>query len=417
METPDTPAKPQNDEWRTPSRRLSPFRLLSLVGFLGRLSYEMLRTPITPLYARALGAPTQLIGFIVAAVTITGIFVKMPSGALSDLFGVRRMMTLGAIVKGTGPFLYLAVVTWPQLLVIRLYHGLATALYAPPASALVAKIYPDQRGQRLGTYGAFENAGVVGGPILGGIVLAALGFPLTFVVSGAIGLVALLVMTRLPHDRYTTSDQKPEPGRLGHALRKVGHGVQEIVSDPAIRLVSLVEAVLWMGTGSLQAYLPLYAVGHGIPIWQVGLLAGGQGVASVFSRPVLGRQSDRVGRRWLIVAGVLLSVAAIISIPYVSSFGSLLPLAILFGLGTGAVTPSTTALIGDLVRRGNYGSAMGVFGSLWDVGHASGPIVFGFLLVALGYRTAWLLLGLAMLAALLLFLVGSRKVSGLKAAR
>lgn len=413
METPETTPVSQNDEWRTPSRRPSPFMLLCIVGFLGRLSYEMLRTPITPLYARSLGAPTQLIGLIVAAVTITGIFVKMPSGALSDLFGVRRMMTLGAIVKGTGPFLYLAVVTWPQLLVIRLYHGLATALYAPPASALVAKVYPDQRGQRLGMYGAFENAGVVGGPMLGGAVLAAVGFPLTFVVSGAIGLIALLVVTRLPRDRYTTSEQKTEPGRLGQALRKVGQGVREIASDPAIRLVSLVEAMLWMGTGSLQAYLPLYAVSHGIPIWQVGLLAGGQGVASVVTRPVLGRQSDRVGRRLLIVGGVLLSVVTIIAIPYMNTFESLLPLAILFGLGTGAVTPSTTALIGDLVRRGNYGSAMGVFGSLWDVGHASGPVVFGFLLVALGYRTAWLVLGLAMLAALLIFLVASRRMRGL----
>jgi predicted MFS family arabinose efflux permease len=51
---------------------------------------------------------------------------------------------------------------------------------------------------------------------------------------------------------------------------------------------------------------------------------------------------------------------------------------------------------------------MGVFGSLWDVGHATGPVVFGFLVVALGYRTSWLLLALVMLAALLLFLVGTR---------
>ncbi|MGC8488552.1 MAG: hypothetical protein ACP5QO_10090 [Clostridia bacterium] len=73
------------------------------VGFLGRLSYERLRTPITPLYARHLGAPAHLMGLIVAAVTITGIVVKMPSGAPSDFFGFRRLMSLGAIVKGTGP--------------------------------------------------------------------------------------------------------------------------------------------------------------------------------------------------------------------------------------------------------------------------------------------------------------------------
>lgn len=64
------------------------------------------------------------------------------------------------------------------------------------------------------------------------------------------------------------------------------------------------------------------------------------------------------------------------------------------------------AIIRDLVTTGNDGSAMGVFGSLWDAGHAS-PVVFGFLLVALGYRTTWL----NITAALAVFLIGTRHQS------
>lgn len=48
-------------------------------------------------------------------------------------------------------------------------------------------------------------------------------------------------------------------------------------------------------------------------------------------------------------------------------------------------------MISDLVTQGNYGSVRGVFANLWGAGHASVPIVFGILLVALGYRTSWLL--------------------------
>ncbi|MFY9809682.1 MAG: MFS transporter [Pseudonocardiaceae bacterium] len=101
------------------------------VGFLGRLSYEMARTPLTPLYATHLGAPTQVIGLIVAAVTITGIAVKLPSGALSDLFGFRRLMFAGCLVKDSGPVLYLAALSWPWLLAVRFNHGLVGA--RPPA--------------------------------------------------------------------------------------------------------------------------------------------------------------------------------------------------------------------------------------------------------------------------------------------
>lgn len=413
----DSSADEPSNEWISPSHRFSPFVALCGVGFLGRLSYEMARTPLTPLYAKHLGAPTELIGLIVAAVTITGIVVKLPSGVLSDLFGFRRLMLVGSLVKATGPFLYLAVFSWPQLLAVRFYHGLATAVYAPPASALVAKVYPKERGNRLGLYSAAENAGVVLGPVLGGAVLTLVSFSGAFVVSGVIGVLALLTMLRLPNDRFTaaspntadTADTDGETRELRRTLRNLAAGVREIVADRAIRLVSLVEGMLWMGIGSLQAYLPLYALTVHISTWQIGVLAGGQGVASIVSRPVLGKRADRFGRKPLIIIGALLCIATLIVIPYTGSFFVLLGLSIIFGLGTGMVTPSTTAMIGDLVKKGNFGSAMGVFGSIWDTGHAAGPVIFGFLLVALGYRTSWLIMTAVMAAALLVFLAGTRR--------
>jgi MFS family permease len=127
----------------------------------------------------------------------------------------------------------------------------------------------------------------------------------------------------------------------------------------------------------------------------------------------MGRRSDRLGsRRPLIVAGSVLCIGTLIAIPYVGNFGLLLVLSFIFGLGTGIVTPSTMAMIGDLVTKGNYGSAMGVFGSLWDAGHASGPVIFGFIVVALGYRTSWLIMALVMAAALVVFLPGTRRAAG-----
>lgn len=410
----DSPAARPN-EWTSPSRQPSPFVILCAVGFLGRLSYEMARSPLTPLYAQHLGAPVQIIGVIVAAVTITGIFVKLPAGALSDLFGFRKLMLTGTVVKATGPFLYLLAFTWPGLLIVRFYHGLATALYAPPASALVAKAYPKARGQRLGIYNAAESAGVVAGPILGGAVLALTlsNFSLSFVICGFIGIVALLAMTRVPKDALTSAPPRAAGAAIGlrASLRMIAAGVREIVSDPAIRLISLVEAMLWLGIGSLQAYLPIYGVSIGLPVWQIGLLAGGQGVASVLSRPLMGRYSDRLrSRKPLIIVGVLLCVASLVAIPYSSDFSVLLLLSIIFGLGTGIVTPSTMAMIGDLVTKGNYGSAMGVFGSLWDAGHAAGPVIFGFLLVALGYKTSWLIMAATMVVAIAVFLIGSARL-------
>lgn len=410
---------PDYDEWASPRRRFSPFVALCSVGFLGRLSYEMMRTPLTPVYARYLGAPDEIIGLLVAAVTITGIVVKLPAGALSDVFGFRRLMITGALVKATGPFVYLLALSWPCLLAVRFYHGLATAIYAPPASALVASVYPKERGYRLGLYNGAENAGVVLGPVVGGALLSLTTsrFPVVFLISGAIGTLSLIVMLRVPD---VPAVRAPDPGgatsrrRAVQSLRSVRKGIRDIVADSQVRLVSLVEAMLWMGIGSVQAYLPLYALTIHLPVWQIGTLAGAQGVASIWSRPIMGRRSDRLkSRKPLIVGGSLLCIATLIAIPYTTGYGLLLGLSVIFGLGTGIVTPSTMAMIGDIVqKKGDYGSAMGVFGSLWDTGHACGPVVFGFLLVTFGYRTSWLIMALVMTAALVVFVGGTRRSMG-----
>jgi DHA1 family multidrug resistance protein-like MFS transporter len=61
----------------------------------------------------------------------------------------------------------------------------------------------------------------------------------------------------------------------------------------------------------------------------------------------------------------------------------------LLGLGVGAVTPVTNALIADLASARHLGAAMGVFGTIWDVGEAAGPMLAGFLIGGLGYAATF----------------------------
>lgn len=81
------------------------------------------------------------------------------------------------------------------------------------------------------------------------------------------------------------------------------------------------------------------------------------------------------------------------------------PVSALFGLEVAIVTPSTTALVADLVKAGHMGSAMGVFGTIWDTGEAFGPILAGFLIASMDYSPAFTLIGLLMAVAALFFAV------------
>jgi len=85
------------------------------------------------------------------------------------------------------------------------------------------------------------------------------------------------------------------------------------------------------------------------------------------------------------------------------SFFTLLVLSCLLGLGVALVTPSTTALVADLVKAGRMGSAMGVFGTIWDSGEASGPILAGFLIASIGYFNGFLIISGLMVVAAVIF--------------
>ena len=386
-------------ETRDPARDRA-FLLLCAMGLLGRLSYEMLRTPVTALYARHLGAPVAMVGLLVSAVTVTGIFVKLPAGILADRLGARRVLGAGLAVKATAPFLYLLAATPAALLAVRLYHGLSTALYAPAASAEAAQSSPARRGRRLGFYGAAENMGVVLGPVLGAALLAHGGFALAFAVSGVIGILAFL-----PVPAYRPAAEalpRATPARNG-VLATIGQAVAQVVRDPQIRVAGLVEATLYAAIGTVQAFFPLYAAGTGLSIWETGLALGGQGVASILLRPWMGALGDRHGRFWLIASGLVTCAAALAALPHAGQLTTLLPLLTCFGAGTAAVTTSTTALIGERAQQRALGSAMGVFGSLWDIGHAGGPLVAGLLVAALGFAWTFGIAAAALLAALAAF--------------
>lgn len=235
----------------------------------------------------------------------------------------------------------------------------------------MAKLYPEQRGRRLGIYGAAENAGVVLGPVLGAAVLGWSTFNIAFLVTGVIGIVALVTILPISKD-VPVSKEHESPAQILHDLKA---GLREIIGNKNIRLVSLMEGTLYSGVGTLQAYLPLYALTIHVSIARIGLLFGVQGVASILWRPFAGAAADRYGRRPFIIGGVLLSASVLAVIPYQTTYLHLLIPTGIFGLGNGTVTPATTAAIGDLVKQGEFGAAMGVFGSLWDIGHASGPLI------------------------------------------
>ncbi len=380
------------------SARPSFFVLIALIGGLAILSSTLSKTPVLPLFAHALHATPAEIGWIVMASTIPGILISYPAGALSDYLGSRRLLLASLVVFATAPFLYLLVKTAPQLMAVRFYHGFATAIFGTVANAAIAERYTTDRAARLSTYSSVTIVGRSIAPFLGGSLISLASFHAVYIACAISGVLALGAGLLL-RDHQPRAKKKLELPHFWTSLTTV-------LRDRSIMLVSLVEAAQYLVFGAIEAFLALFAASLGIPAWQIGVILGVQLVSIVFAKPLMGKVSDRVGRRRVILPGLLIGAASVVLLPFAPSFIGLSVLSLAFGIGFATVTSSTSALVADLTRDGRYGSSMGVLRTVMDVGQSIGPVLTGFMVGVAGYGSAFTLLAaILLLAALMLGLL------------
>jgi MFS transporter, DHA1 family, multidrug resistance protein len=376
---------------------------LCVAAFLAYSSYAICRTPLLPLFARELGASAPVVGFVVAASTLTGIILKLPAGASSDVLGRRPLLVAGALVFALLPFTYLGVATLGALVALRFIHGAATAIFGPVASASLSDIAPAaRRGTWLSTYSTIQGSGQAVGPILAGYLIAGGGFDRAFLAAGLIGLATPLIVSRWPH----TVHQPVPSARFEHFRR----GITEIVRERLILVTSAAQAAQFVLNGTMNAFLPLFGRDVlGLSVSELGWLFGLQTTTTLLMRPVMGAVSDRVGRRGLVVAGLSVCGAAVFLVPTASSFLTLLPVVALYAVGVAVTTSAASAYVTDLARRAQYGAAHGVFGTIYDIGDALGPIAAGLLVAAVGYGWMFQMMACITLSAAVLFHAQSRQ--------
>ena len=381
---------------------MTPLITLVLASFLARFGYQMARSPVLPRFAQDLGAAPEMLGLIVAASTITGVAIKLPAGALSDVLGRKRMMLLGCLFFAAPPFLYPFVYSASALLALRFLHGFATAIFSPVASAYVADLSEQGRGEKLGWFAATGDLGSTVGPLLSGLILFyTASYTTIYLIVGGLGVLPLLMVLRLP------DDERPHVigSTLGARSGQFWSGIQEVLSSHTVILASALEAAMYVGYGAFLGFFPPYARGIGLNDAQIGLVLGVQLATTMLAKPLSGRLSDHLGRKPMILVGLFLCAVMLPVIPTQTSLWLLLPVSALLGLGVAIVTPSTTALVADLVVAGRMGSAMGVFGTIWDTGEAAGPILAGFLIASLSYTPAFALIAALMAVVALIFAV------------
>jgi MFS family permease len=367
---------------------LSPFRLMCAAGLFAIFSSTLSKSPVLPLFAVHLGATASQVGIIAAVSTLAGIAFSIPAGLLSDRFGRKTMLIAAGVVFASAPAMYLFTTGIWQLATIRFYHGLATAIFMPVAMAYVSDLHEESKGEKLGWFSTATLLGRFMAPLTGGALLgylgsdSNLGFAVIYSVCLVGGTLALLVFAKMPSS--ASSLQAPK------TWKHQREGLMQLVSSGPLLAIGMVEAAVLFMYGTIEVFLPLYGLSHGIGAFAIGVCLAAQVITLAATKPIMGRLSDRHGRSGQIVWGALLGVAAAACMAASANFVMLLALSTLTGLSLSMVTSATSAAVADISRCELRGSAMGVFGTIMDVGHSAGPLVSGMVVSFFGFQAAFI---------------------------
>jgi len=367
------------------------FTLLVAVNALvgGMIGQE--RT-VLPLLARdvfGLAGAASVLTFV-AAFGLTKAGTNLVAGALADRYGRKPVLVAGWIVGLPVPLLIILAPSWDWVIAANVLLGINQGLTW--SSTVIMKIDlagPQRRGLAMGLnetagYGAVALTALVTGwiaaeyglrpgPFLLGLAYAVIGLSVSVLfVRETRGHVALEQATL---DRPTTPPWREIFWRV--SLR-----------DRDLSAASQAGLVNNLNDGMAWGLLPLYYAAAGLSIGQIGVLAAAYPAVWAVAQIPAGAFSDRVGRKPLIVAGMLIQAAAIALIALGSTFGVWLAAAAALGLGTALVYPTLLASIADAADPAWRGQAIGVY-RLWrDLGFVAGALLAGIVADRLGMPAA-----------------------------
>lgn len=361
--------------------RDSLFFTLCIMGFFAILSSTMSKSPVLKPFSLSLGTPTDWTGVVAAASTIPGILVSLPAASLSDIYGRKRILLIAGLIFASAPFLYLLITAWWHLILVRFYHGFATAIFVPVAEASIAELFPAKRGERISLFSSATYVGRLIAPALGGYILfiTAKNFHALYIAVGVAGVTAVIMALPILIERKqpTTTQQR----EAKETVEKLFHGWGTVAKGYGVSLVSFVQACQYYAYGAVEFFLAGYLpeIAH-LDEFSTGIIITSIIGIAIFAKPYMGRLSDRAGRRMPIVMGCIVSGLPLFAIPFVTDFWILLLLVLIYGFGFATVTSSTPALISDLVPKELVGTSMGFLDTIMDVGQTLGPIISGIIL-------------------------------------
>ena len=376
--------------------------LWAMVGiqFVMTMAFSML-SPIMPLFLPVLGVKSasavDLWAGILAGVTsFVAAFASPLWGRLADRRGRKLMLLRSSVAIGVfAALMGIAANVW-QFFAFRALMGVFAG-FSSSAIALVASQAPEDRlGFALGWLSTGQLVGSLVGPLIGGALADATGsYRIPFYCTGATVLTTTALVWFGVHESFVA----PPRTRGGRSLLA---SLLAVARSPGLLPLFFVLLMAQFGVRTVQPVVTLFVkelVGMRPDLATLsGIAFSVTGLADVVASPFLGKRSDRLGYRRVLLISLLGATLTTLPQAFVGSYWLFTAERFGVGLFIGGILPTANALVGRLVPRSQRGTVYGITASAMFLGNSLGPLSGGAVAAAFGLRWVFLVTGAVLLA-------------------
>ncbi|TYP93118.1 putative MFS family arabinose efflux permease [Sphingobacterium allocomposti] len=342
-----------------------PFALLCLSSLLFSASFNMI-IPELPNHLSKMGGGEHK-GLIIALFTLTAGISRPFSGKLTDRWGRVPVMAVGSVVCLVCGFLYPVISSVSGFFLLRLIHGFSTGFKPTATSAYVADIIPQNRwGEALGMHGLCFSIGGAVGPAIGSYIALQYGINTMFYSSSLFALLSIVIVMKM---RETLASRQ----RFAVGMLKINK--QEII-EWRVLPAAVVTLLSYTAYGVILTLIPDWSEHLGIG--NKGLFFTAYTLSSIAIRFFSGKVADRYGRIRVMFVGLTIVSLAVLVLGLGDSINDLIIGAIIYGIGTGILSPAVNAWTIDLSLPQHRGKAMATMYIALEAGIGGGAMLAGY---------------------------------------
>jgi len=362
------------------------FKVLVVSALVENMAFGLVIPYLALFMLNDLMLALPLIGVVLAGYTVAGMPSTIIGGMLADRIGRKIVLVSSLGLMSATMLMYFFVDSFEALLIVAVADSFVGYLYMPAANAMIADVIPSpDRPRAYSTLRISWNVGVIFGPVIGALIVAAYSMRLLFVFGSAILAIACIMNTVL------IRETKPKDTGETITFRKV----MNVASDHPFLLLSGLTAVFWFFFSQWLSVLPIYANGElGVDEAAFGLLFAVSALMTVAFQLWVTSRVTNYRRSRILLTGHLVASLGFALVFFATEFYTLLACIVVITLGEIVFMSVVSAIIADLAPAAKRGIYMGFSGLIQTMGGGIGMLFGTWLLDILPDKAfVWLAFG------------------------